>query len=83
MCSPRRRSTNVRSSPSGRTPGHTTTCLLIAKLHPSSRPSTLAKALHKYGRLVRTIYICHSVAGEELRWRVRRQQGGREQVDVA
>jgi TnpA family transposase len=83
MCSPRRRSTNVRSSPSGRTPRHTTTCLLIARLHASSRPSTLAKALHEYGRLVRTIYICRSVAGEELWRRVRRQQGGRERVDIA
>jgi TnpA family transposase len=57
----------------GRTPGHTTASLLIAKLQPSSRQSTLAKALHEYGRLVRTIYICRHVAGEELRRRVRHQ----------
>jgi Tn3 transposase DDE domain len=53
----------------GRTPGHTTDSLLIARLHASSRPSTLATALHEYGRLVRTIYICRYVAGEELRRR--------------
>jgi len=53
--------------------GHTTASLLIAKLHASSRQSTLAKALHEYGRLVRTIYICRYVADEELRRRVRRQ----------
>jgi hypothetical protein len=47
MCSPRRRSTNVRSSPSERIPGHTTASLLIARLHASSRLSTLAKALYK------------------------------------
>jgi TnpA family transposase len=32
----------------------------------------MAKALHEYGRLVRTIYLCRSVAGEELWRRVRR-----------
>lgn len=53
--------------------GHTTASLLIARLHASSRQSALAKALHKYGRLVRTIYICRYVADEELRRRVRRQ----------
>ncbi len=73
MCSPRRRSTNVRSSPSRRTPGHTTASLLIARLHASSWQSTLAKALHEPGRLLRTIYICRYVVGEELRRRVRRQ----------
>ncbi len=31
--------------------GHTTASLLIAKLHPSSRQSSLAKALHEYGQL--------------------------------
>jgi len=34
--------------------GHTTASLLIAKLHASSRQSTLAKALHEYGRLIGT-----------------------------
>jgi TnpA family transposase len=34
--------------------GHTTASLLIAKLHASSRQSSLAKALHEYGRLIRT-----------------------------
>jgi hypothetical protein len=53
----------------GRTPGHTTASLLIARLHASSRPSSLAKALYEYGPLVRTIYICRYVAGEELRRR--------------
>ncbi|HWS94048.1 MAG TPA: Tn3 family transposase, partial [Mycobacterium sp.] len=53
--------------------GHTTASLLIAKLHASSRQSTLAKALHEYGRLVRTLYACRYVADEELRRRVRRQ----------
>jgi TnpA family transposase len=53
--------------------GHTTASLLIAKLHASSRQSSLAKALHEYGRLVRTIYVCRYVADEELRRRVRRQ----------
>ncbi len=38
--------------------GHTTASLLIAKLHASSRQSSLAKALHEYGRLIRTIYVC-------------------------
>jgi Tn3 transposase DDE domain len=37
--------------------GHTTASLLIAKLHASSRQSTLAKALHEYGRLIRSIYV--------------------------
>ena len=32
--------------------GHTTASLLIAKLHASRRQSTLAKALHEYGRLI-------------------------------
>jgi len=53
--------------------GHTTASLLIAKLHASSRQSSLANALHEYGRLVRTIYVCRYVADEELRRRVRRQ----------
>jgi len=53
--------------------GHTTASLLIAKLHASSRQSTLAKALHEYGRLIRTIYVCRYIADEELRRRVRRQ----------
>jgi TnpA family transposase len=53
--------------------GHTTASLLIAKLHASSRQSTLAKALHEYGRLIRTLYVCRYVADEELRRRVRRQ----------
>jgi len=53
--------------------GHTTASLLIAKLHASSRQSTLAKALHEYGRLVRSLYACRYVADEELRRRVRRQ----------
>ncbi|MBX7434492.1 transposase [Mycobacterium sp. Y57] len=52
--------------------GHTTASLLIAKLPASSRRSSLAKALHEYGRLVRTLYICRYVADEELRRRVRR-----------
>ena len=34
----------------GRTPGHTTASLLIARLHASSRHSTPARALHEYGR---------------------------------
>jgi len=53
--------------------GHTTASLLIAKLHASSRQSTLAKALHEYGRLIRTIDVCRYIADEELRRRVRRQ----------
>jgi len=53
--------------------GHTTASLLIAKLHASSRQSSLARALHEYGRLIRTIYVCRYVADEELRRRVRRQ----------
>lgn len=53
--------------------GHTTASLLIAKLHASSRQSTPAKALHEYGRLVRSLYVCRYVADEELRRRVRRQ----------
>jgi TnpA family transposase len=53
--------------------GHTTASLLIAKLHASSRQNTLAKALHEYGRLVRSLYVCCYVADEELRRRVRRQ----------
>ena len=52
--------------------GHTTASLLIAKLHASSRQNTLARALHEYGRLVRTIYVCRYVTNEELRRRVRR-----------
>lgn len=53
--------------------GHTTASLLIAKLHASSRQSTLAKALHEYGRLIRTLYVCRYVADKKLRRRVRRQ----------
>jgi TnpA family transposase len=53
--------------------GHTTASLLIAKLHAGSRQSSLAKALHEYGRLVRALYVCRYVADEELRRRVRRQ----------
>ncbi len=53
--------------------GHTTASLLIAKLHASSRQSSLAKALHEYGRLIRTIYLCRYIADQELRRRVRRQ----------
>jgi TnpA family transposase len=37
--------------------GHTTASLLIAKVHASSRQSALARALHEYGRLIRTIYL--------------------------
>jgi hypothetical protein len=37
--------------------GHTTASLLIAKLHASSRQNSLARALHEYGRLIRTIYL--------------------------
>ena len=62
----------------GRTPGHTTASLLIARLHASSRHSTPARALHEYGRLVRTIYIwpggsAHHQTGVEedvARWHV-------------
>jgi hypothetical protein len=53
--------------------GYSYLSLLIAKLHASGRQSTLAKALHEYGRLVRTVYVCRYVADEELRRRVRRQ----------
>ena len=53
--------------------GHATASLLIAKLHASRRQSSLARALHEYGKLVRTIYVCRYVADEELRRRVRRQ----------
>ena len=53
--------------------GHTTASLLIAKLHANSRQSSLAKALHEYGRLIRTINLCRYVADQELRRRVRRQ----------
>jgi len=53
--------------------GHTTASLLIAQLHPSSRQSSLAKALHEYGQLIRMIYLGRYVADEELRRRVRRQ----------
>ena len=53
--------------------GHTTASLLIAKLHASSRQSALAKALHEYGRLIRTLYVCRYVTDAELRRRVRRQ----------
>ena len=49
--------------------GHTTASLLIAKLQASSRQSTLAKELHEYGRLIRTLYICRYIADEELRRR--------------
>ncbi|KAA1248544.1 Tn3 family transposase [Mycobacterium simiae] len=51
--------------------GHTTASLLIAKLHASSRQSTPAKALHEYGRLIRTLYICRM--SQTKRRRVRRQ----------
>jgi TnpA family transposase len=47
---------------------------------PAAGESTLAKALHKYGRLVRTIYICRYLADEELRRRVRGQRNKRESV---
>jgi TnpA family transposase len=53
--------------------GHATASLLIAKPHASRRQSSLARALHEYGKLVRTIYVCRYVADEELRRRVRRQ----------
>ena len=53
--------------------GHTTASLLIAKLHASSRQNVIARALHEYGRLVRSIYLCRYVASDELRRRVRRQ----------
>lgn len=53
--------------------GRTTASLLIAKLHASSRQSTLAKALHEYGKLIRTIYVYRYIADKELRRRVRRQ----------
>lgn len=53
--------------------GHNTASLLIAKLHASSRQNVLSRALHEYGRLVRTIYLCRYIANEELRRRVRRQ----------
>lgn len=53
--------------------GPTTASLLIAKLHASSRQGTFAKALHEYGRLIRTIYLCRYVADAALRRRVRRQ----------
>ena len=70
MCSPRRRPASVWSSPSGtNTRGTPSTALLIARVHARSRPSTLAKTLHEYGRLVRTIYLCRYLAGEELRQR--------------
>jgi TnpA family transposase len=53
--------------------GHTTASLLIAKLQASSRQSALAEALHEYGRLIRTSYVCRYVTDPELRRRVRRQ----------
>lgn len=40
--------------------GHSSASLLIAKLHASRRHSTLAKALHEYGRLIRTLYAATS-----------------------
>ena len=39
----------------------------------AGRRNSLARALHEYGRLLRTIYLCRYVADEELRRRVRRQ----------
>ena len=45
MCSPRGRSANVWFSPSEEHPGHTTESLLIARLHASTRQSTLAMIL--------------------------------------
>ena len=69
MCPPRRRPANVRSSPAGtnirahhRQPAH-------RHAGASGRQRTLARALHEYGRLVRTICICRYVVGEELRRR--------------
>jgi TnpA family transposase len=53
--------------------GHTTASLLIAKLHASSRQNSLAKALHEYGRLIRTIHVCRYITDAELRRRIRRQ----------
>jgi TnpA family transposase len=38
--------------------GHATDSLLIAKLHASSRQSSLTKAPHEYRRLIRTISLC-------------------------
>jgi TnpA family transposase len=58
--------------------GHTTASLLIAKLHASSRQSTLAKALHEYGRLVRTIYTCRYVVGRTPAASTTPAQQGRE-----
>ena len=52
--------------------GHTTASLLIAKLHASSRQSSLARRCTNTAGC-RTIYVCRYIADEELRRRVRRQ----------
>lgn len=53
--------------------GHTTASLLIAKLHAGGRHNALARALHEYGKLVRTLYTCRYLTNLPLRRRVRRQ----------
>ena len=53
--------------------GHAAASLLVAKLHAGGRQEGLARALHEYGRLVRTIYVWRYLTDLELRRRVRRQ----------
>src|SRR3954451_11266520 len=48
-------------------------CELAHREAARQQPAELTRALHEYGRLVRTIYLSRYVADEELRRRVRRQ----------
>jgi hypothetical protein len=53
--------------------GHGTASLLIARLHAGARQHSLARALHEYGRLVRTVFAVRYLTDTQLRRRVRRQ----------
>ena len=53
--------------------GWVTTSLFVHKLESQSRQSSLAKAIHEYGKLIKSIYIPKLICREEQQRRVSKQ----------